>query len=71
MGAFLQYVAGFTAGVLAAAVLVIIMGFVLPRPAGPPDQLAGHFMGLMYCVFPIMAMIFGLAGVFTVARSRS
>ena len=68
MGTLLRGTVGFITGVVAAAGSVIVLGLVLPRPGGPPDQLAGHFMGLMYCVFPVVALIFGVLGAFVAAR---
>jgi hypothetical protein len=61
---------GLITGVVAAAGFVILLGLVLPRPGGPPDQIAGHFMGLAYCIFPVIALIFGVIGAFAAARRR-
>jgi hypothetical protein len=58
----LQYLGAYYARVWAAAVVTWVVGMQLPTPDGPPDQKVGQAMGLVFVVFPLLSLVFGVLG---------
>jgi hypothetical protein len=66
----LQYLGGFTVGVIVAFFVTMGVNLLL-LPPGPGDVRASRAMGMLFCIFPVMAFAFGAIGLFVVARAGS
>ena len=58
MRAVLRYAGAIIAGMAAALITSWLVYAVVPKPDGPPDQLAGHNMAFTFCIFPVLTIFF-------------
>lgn len=66
----LQYLGAYCGGVFVAGVATCLVGLLLPKPSGPPQQMAEQTVVLRFVVFPVLSLAFGTIGLYLVAWRR-
>jgi Na+/melibiose symporter-like transporter len=70
MRTFLEYAGAFFVGVIAAALVCIVVMATVNVP-GPGDHQAGFGMTVAFCVFPLLGIALGLVNLFLLHRHHS